>query len=73
MISRRQATFIQEGSTYRIYDGDKETGHSSSNGIFIDDQPIDEDGHILRNGDCLVIGGDPRTQAYMTYYNPDLY
>jgi serine protease Do len=72
VISRRQATLVQEGLTYRIYDGDKKSGHPSSNGIFIDNQPIDEDGYVLRNGDCLVIGGDPRTQVYMTYYNPDL-
>lgn len=72
VISRRQATLCKEGKTYRIYDGDKASDRPSSNGVFVGGDPIDDEGYVLRNGDRLVIGGDPRTQVFLTYYNLEL-
>lgn len=72
VISRKQATLHREGVTYRIFDGDKKRNNPSSNGILVDGQPINDEGYMLRHGDCLSIGGDPRTQVFLAYYNPEI-
>jgi len=73
VLSRRHVTLCKEGRSYRVYDGDKEDGIPSRNGIFINNQKISStEGYILKNGDCLQIGGNPRNQVFLTYYDPSL-
>ena len=69
VISRKQAVIEKEGNSFRIYDGDRQT--QSGNGIFINQSRINlTEGHILKNGEQLHIGLDPRQQIFLTYYNP---
>ena len=71
VISRKQAIIEQEGNSFRIYDGDRDNQKPSGNGIFINQSRIDlTKGHILKNGEQLYIGQDPRRQITLTYYNP---
>ena len=70
LLSRKQATICREGQDYRIYDGDRRT--PSLNGIFINQKRITtSQGYLLRNGDQLQIGQDPRYQILLTYHNPN--
>jgi ABC-type multidrug transport system ATPase subunit len=69
VISRKQAIIEKEGNSFRLYDGDRHT--PSGNGIFINQSRINlTTGHILKNGEQLHIGLDPRQQIFLTYYNP---
>ncbi|MEM9506198.1 MAG: ATP-binding cassette domain-containing protein [Cyanobacteria bacterium P01_E01_bin.35] len=71
VISRKQAIIEKEGNSFRIYDGDRHHNKPSGNGIFINQSRINlTDGHILKNGEQLHIGQDPRQQIALTYYNP---
>ena len=69
VISRKQAVIEKEGNSFRIYDGDRQ--NQSGNGIFINQSRINlTEGHVLKNGEQLHIGLDPRQQIFLTYYNP---
>ncbi|MGL5943107.1 MAG: ATP-binding cassette domain-containing protein [Waterburya sp.] len=71
IISRRQAIIEKEGNNFRIYDGDRHVQKPSGNGIFINQSRINlTEGYILKNGERLHIGQDPRQQITLTYYNP---
>ena len=71
IISRKQAIIEKEGNHYRIYDGDRHHNKPSGNGIFHNQSRINlTEGHILKNGEQLHIGQDPRQQITLTYYNP---
>jgi ABC transport system ATP-binding/permease protein len=71
IISRRQAIIEKEGNNFRIYDGDRHIQKPSGNGIFINQSRINlTEGYILKNGERLHIGQDPRQQITLTYYNP---
>ena len=71
IISRKQATIESEGNSFRIYDGDRDSQKPSGNGIFLNQSRINlTEGHILRSGEQLHIGQDPRHQITLTYYNP---
>jgi Trypsin-like peptidase domain/FHA domain len=70
VLSRRHVTLYKEGQSYRVYDGDKENGTPSRNGIFINNDKISEtEGYVLRNGDCLQTGGNPKNRVFLTYYD----
>ncbi|MEM8828349.1 MAG: ATP-binding cassette domain-containing protein [Cyanobacteria bacterium P01_G01_bin.19] len=72
VVSRKQATIEQEGKSFRIYDGDRHNQKPSGNGIFLNQSRINlTDGHLLKNGEKLHIGQDPRHQISLTYYNPE--
>ncbi|MEM7593514.1 MAG: ATP-binding cassette domain-containing protein [Cyanobacteria bacterium P01_A01_bin.83] len=71
IISRKQAIIEKEGNHYRIYDGDRHHNKPSGNGIFLNQSRINlTEGHVLKNGEQLHIGQDPRQQITLTYYNP---
>ena len=71
IISRKQAIIKREGKNFRIYDGDRDNQKPSGNGIFLNQSRINlTEGHILKNGEQLHIGQDPRQQIILTYYNP---
>jgi ABC transport system ATP-binding/permease protein len=71
VISRKQAMIEREGSNFRIYDGDRREQKPSGNGIFLNQSRINlSEGHLLKNGEQLHIGQDPRQQIILTYYNP---
>ncbi len=71
IISRKQAIIEKEGNHYRIYDGDRHHHKPSGNGIFYNQSRINlTEGHILKNGEQLHIGQDPRQHIALTYYNP---
>ena len=71
VVSRRQATIKPEGKSFRIYDGDRHNQEPSGNGIFLNQSRINlTEGHILKSGEQLHIGQDPRLQITLTYYNP---
>ena len=71
IISRRQAIIKKEGRNFRIYDGDLDNQQPSGNGIFLNQSRINlTEGHILKSGEQLHIGQDPRQQIILTYYNP---
>ncbi|MBE9047843.1 ATP-binding cassette domain-containing protein [Pleurocapsales cyanobacterium LEGE 10410] len=71
VISRKQAIIEKEGNNFRIYDGDRYNQKPSGNGIFLNQSRINlTEGHILKNGEQLHIGQDPRQQIVITYYNP---
>ncbi len=73
VISRKQAIIEKEGNNFRIYDGDRYNQKPSGNGIFLNQSRINlTEGHILKNGEQLHIGQDPRQQITLTYYNPRL-
>ncbi len=69
VASRHHAVLEKEGTDYRIYDGDRL--NPSTNGTFLNKAPItSQEGHLLRDGDQLQIGYDPRNQIILTYSNP---
>ncbi|MFM2311311.1 MAG: hypothetical protein RLZZ04_587 [Cyanobacteriota bacterium] len=71
VISRKQAMIEREGHNFRIYDGDRREQKPSGNGIFLNQSRINlTEGHLLKNGEQLHIGQDPRQQIILTYYNP---
>ncbi|MBW4535676.1 MAG: ATP-binding cassette domain-containing protein [Pleurocapsa minor HA4230-MV1] len=71
IVSRRQAIIEKQGNNFRIYDGDRDQQKPSGNGIFLNQSRINlTEGHILKNGEQLHIGQDPRQQIILTYYNP---
>jgi ABC transport system ATP-binding/permease protein len=71
VISRKQAMIEREGNNFRIYDGDRHKQKPSGNGIFLNQSRINlTEGHLLKNGEQLHIGQDPRQQIILTYYNP---
>lgn len=71
IMSRKQAIIEKEGNSFRIYDGDRHHQKPSGNGIFLNQSRINlTEGHILKNGEQLHIGQDPRQQIVLTYYNP---
>ena len=71
IISRKQATIEPEGKHFRIYDGDRHSQKPSGNGIFSNQSRINlTQGHMLKSGEQLHIGQDPRQQITLTYYNP---
>jgi ABC transport system ATP-binding/permease protein len=71
IVSRRQAIIEKQGNNFRIYDGDRDHQKPSGNGIFLNQSRINlTEGHILKNGEQLHIGQDPRQQIILTYYNP---
>jgi ABC transport system ATP-binding/permease protein len=71
VISRKQAMIEREGHNFRIYDGDRREQKPSGNGIFLNQSRINlTEGHLLKNGEQLHIGQDPRKQIILTYYNP---
>ena len=71
IISRKQAIIEKEGNSFRIYDGDRLHQKPSGNGIFLNQSRINlTEGHILKNGEQLYIGQDPRQRIVLTYYNP---
>ena len=73
VISRKQAIIEKEGNNFRIYDGDRYNQKPSGNGIFLNQSRINlTEGHVLKNGEQLHIGQDPRQQITLTYYNPRL-
>ena len=73
VISRKQAIIEKEGNNFRIYDGDRHNQKPSGNGVFLNQSRINlTEGHILKSGEQLHIGQDPRHQITLTYYNPRL-
>ena len=71
VMSRRQAVLKQEGSQYRIFDGDGAAG--SSNGIFVEQTRIDPmQGRLLSEGMQLYIGLSPENRVLVTYRGPQL-
>ncbi|MEY4520228.1 MAG: hypothetical protein RLZZ499_2828 [Cyanobacteriota bacterium] len=71
IVSRRQAIIEKQGNNFRIYDGDRDQQKPSGNGIFLNQSRINlTEGHILKSGEQLHIGQDPRQQIILTYYNP---
>jgi len=73
VISRKQAIIEKEGNHFRIYDGDRHNQKPSGNGIFLNQSRINlTEGHVLKSGEQLHIGQDPRHQITLTYYNPRL-
>jgi ABC transport system ATP-binding/permease protein len=71
IVSRKQAIIEKQGNNFRIYDGDRHSQKPSGNGIFLNQSRINlTEGHILKNGEQLHIGQDPRQQIIITYYNP---
>ena len=66
VISRRQALLKQEGTAYRIFDGDGQT--PSRNGMFVDQVRINTTkGHLLEDGTQLQIGLSPENRILVTY------
>jgi ABC transport system ATP-binding/permease protein len=71
IISRKQAMIEKEGNNFRLYDGDRQEQKPSGNGVFLNQSRINlTEGHLLKNGEQLHIGQDPRQQIILTYYNP---
>ena len=71
VVSRKQATIEKEGKRFRIYDGDRNSQKPSGNGIFLNQSRINlTEGHVLKSGEQLYIGQDPRHRINLTYYNP---
>ena len=71
IISRKQAIIEKDGDSFRIYDGDRHSQKPSGNGIFLNQSRINlSEGHLLKNGEQLHVGQDPRQQIVLTYYNP---
>ncbi|WP_036483041.1 ATP-binding cassette domain-containing protein [Myxosarcina sp. GI1] len=76
IVSRRQAIIQKEGKSYRIFDGDCEASQrhrakKRGNGIFLNQTRINfTEGHLLKSGEQLYIGQDPRYQISLTYQNP---
>ena len=71
IISRRQAIIEKEGNSFRIYDGDRHNQKPSGNGTFLNQSRINlTEGHLLKNGEQLYVGQDPRQRIVLTYYNP---
>jgi len=69
VISKCHATLEKDGSDYRVYDGDRSNG--STNKTRINGAEITkEQGHLLKDGDHLTIGDDPRSQVVLIYFNP---
>jgi ABC transport system ATP-binding/permease protein len=70
IISRRQATFRQDGEDYYVFDGDGQT--PSSNRLYVNQTLITpQQGYRLTNGMCFNIGLDPKTLIQVTYINPN--
>jgi FHA domain len=69
VLSRHHALFRREGDSYRVFDGDGKV--PSRNGLLVDDyDKVDSfTGHLLRSGDTLSIGSDPREQVRITYFS----
>lgn len=68
VVSSKHARLKKEGNTYRIFDGDG--NKSSTNGTFINGKPIDtKEGYLLKDGDQIKIGSDPRNQVTISYFN----
>jgi hypothetical protein len=69
VLSRHHAVLEKEGSDYRIYNGNRQI--PSTNGIFLNGVLIStHEGYLLKDGDQLVTGHDPRNQVILTYSNP---
>jgi serine protease Do len=70
VISRHHAVLEREGVDYRIYDGDRQ--NPSTNGIFVNGTPVSTHvGHLLKDGDQVITGDDPRNQMILTYSHPE--
>jgi ABC transport system ATP-binding/permease protein len=70
IISRRQATFRQDGEDYFVFDGDGQ--NPSSNRLYINQTLITpQQGCRLTNGMRFNIGLDPKTLIQVTYINPN--
>jgi ABC transport system ATP-binding/permease protein len=71
VVSRKQAIIEKEGNSFRIYDGDRHDQKPSGNGIFLNQSRINlTKGYVLKSGEQLHIGQDPRHQITLTYFNP---
>ncbi len=71
IVSRKQAMIEKDGSGFRIYDGDRHSQKPSGNGIFLNQSRINlTEGYLLKSGEQLYIGQDPRHQITLTYFNP---
>ena len=69
VISGFQAILRQEGTDYRIYDGNGD--QPSTNGILLNNSRIPlQEGLLLRHGIQLAIGANLRDQVLLNYYNP---
>ncbi len=68
IISSYHAILRQEGSSYRIFDGDGQK--SSTNGLFLGHTRITPvQGQLLSHGMQLMIGQQPTTQVQVTYFD----
>lgn len=71
VVSRKQAMIEKDGDGFRIYDGDRHSQKPSGNGIFLNQSRINlTEGYLLKSGEQLHIGQDPRHQITLTYFNP---
>lgn len=66
LISARHAYLLCEPDRYRIFDGSAD-GKPSLNGTFVDYQPVEPDGHLLQDGDIIILAAvdphHPRTDT----------
>lgn len=69
VLSRQHAILKREGSSYRIFDGDGKV--PSRNGLMINSySSVDvHEGYLLKPGDVLIIGKDPKEQVRLSYYS----
>jgi hypothetical protein len=60
LISGRHAYIRQAGGQFRLYDGSPE-GKASLNGTFVNGRPVPPAGHMLQDGDVIILASlDPR-------------
>jgi hypothetical protein len=66
LVSGRHAYLLCETDRYRIFDGSPD-GKPSLNGTYVGYQPVEPDGHLLRDGDIIVLAAvdrhHPRTDT----------
>lgn len=63
LISSNHAYIRYQDNTFRLFDGSPNS-KPSSNGTFVNRQPIEPDGHLLQDGDTIILAAldanDPR-------------
>lgn len=66
LVSAHHAYLLCEPDRYRIFDGSPD-GRPSLNGTFVDYQPVEPEGHLLQDGDIIILAAvdrhHPRTDT----------
>lgn len=66
LVSRCQALFRKVGNDYYIFDGDG--NKPSSNRLFINNTIVPKNGYLLKNGDQIQVGQNPKDWVIIKYH-----